>query len=721
MTLSEQLRTEDPSSPSSPTPPGEHRGRRYVLAVAVVVGLAATALLGVLVVQGLTEIQPRRSGTNSVFPSAPVAALARGQTLCQIATVPRGTGAIEIPFENGARAAGTRMEVRVQATKQLVARADAGPVRARATRFTLSRPLPADVDARVCLRQAAGRGKPVLGSADKTGLELDGRIVGGAISMAYYRPGRERLISLLPEVARRIGRTRGQLGGAWRAVAVIGLVGAAVGLSAWLLVGLARGRARPRRVTLVVALVAGANALAWGMLTPTFQIPDETYHTSYVQDLAEHGKPPRASEDGLSQEMYTIIDGAQVGAINFNAFGRGRWSPDAEAKLDKALAGKPNPDNDRASANVRDYPPAYYASLVPAYAATHAAGGSTLDALTFMRAIGALFAMVTVIALLAMLRELFPDRPLLCGGVALVCAFQPVFTWISGGVNPDAALIPTGAVLFWLIARGHRRGLTVPVAAGIGFAAALAGLIKLAGLGLVPGAALGVALLLWKHAPEGRLRPALAAAAGFGLPALVYVALAGLVWNVPIVPGAIGDVAAAPVGQESAGASSFATYLWQYVLPRTGSMTDFFQVAWTPRDFWTPLFVGRFGWFDYGFPPKVNNFAFVVYAVIAVAALVALVPRIRRDALVVIVFAVLSGGLVVAIARVGYPMRASGNLLFEQARYLLPLLALYASALGLAFSLLRGRALVAVTSVAVALSSVHLLAAFVLTVRRYYL
>ena len=352
---------------------------------------------------------------------------------------------------------------------------------------------------------------------------------------------------------------------------------------------------------------------------------------------------------------------------------------------------------------------------------THAAGGSTLDALTFMRAIGALFAMITVLALLAMLRELFPDRPLLTGGVALIVGFQPVFTWISGGVNPDAALIPTGAVLFWLIVRAQRRGLTVPLAAGIGLVAALAGLIKLAGLGLVPGAALAVVLLLWKNAPAGRLRPALAAAAGFGIPALIYLVLMGLVWNLPIVPNAVGDAAAAPTGRGTAGASKFATYVWQYFLPRTGGMTDFFHVGWTPKDFWTPLFVGRFGWFDYGFPPNVNNFAFVVFAVVAVAALVALVPRIRRDALIVVVFAVLTAGVLLAIARVGYPLRASGNFLFEQARYLLPLLGLYAFALGLAFSLLRGRALVAVASVAVALSSVHLLAAFVLTVRRYYL
>ena len=549
MTLSEQLRTEDPSSPSSPPPRGARRGRRIVLAVAVLVALAAIVFVGVRVVQGLTEKQPRRSGTNSVFPSEPVARLARGQTLCQIATVPRGTATIEIPFEGAALATGTRLEVRDQSSKRVVARANPGPVRARATRYTLSRPLPADVDAQVCLRQLRGRGDAILGSREKTGLELNGGIVGGAISMAYYRPGEERLISLLPEIARRIGRTRGHLGGAWRGAAILVLFGGAVGLSAWLLVGLARGRARPRRVAVVVALVAGFNALAWGMLTPVFQTPDETFHTSYVQDLAEHGKPPRAAKDGLSQEMYAIIDGAQVGAINFNPFGRGRWSPDAEARLDKVLASKPNPDNPRASANVRDYPPAYYGGLVPAYVVTHAAGGSTLDALTFMRAIGALFAMITVLALLAMLRELFPDRPLLTGGVALIVGFQPVFTWISGGVNPDAALIPTGAVLFWLIVRAQRRGLTVPLAAGIGLVAALAGLIKLAGLGLVPGAALAVVLLLWKNAPAGRLRPALAAAAGFGIPALIYLVLMGLVWNLPIVPNAVGDAAAAPTGR----------------------------------------------------------------------------------------------------------------------------------------------------------------------------
>ena len=676
-------------------------------------------LLAVLVVPTLADKQPRRSGTNSAFPSGVIAKIAPNQTLCQAAIVPRDTRSIEIPFQDGVRATGLQLALRDEVTKRVIARADAGPVRARATRFTLPSTLKADVLGSVCLHQNPGHTALVLGAGDKRGLELDGRIVPGAITMAYYRPGRERLISLLPEIARRIGRTRGHLGGAWRGVAVLGLFGLAVGLSVWLLVGLARGRAR--RAVVVVALVAGVNALAWGFLTPTFQTPDEPYHVSYVQDLAEHGKPPRAARDSMSSELYAIQGGAAVGDINFNPFGRGYWSPDADRRLAQVLAKTPSTDNKGANANVRDYPPAYYASLVPAYAVTHAAGGSTLDALTWMRALGALLAMVTVVALLAMLRELFPDRPLLTAGATLLCAFQPVFTWISGGVNPDAGLIPVGAVLFWLLARAHRRGLTTPLAGAIGVTVAVAGLVKLSGFGLAPGAALGVALLLWRNAPTGRLRPALAAVAGVGIPIAVYALLVTAVWHFPLLPGTVGEVASSPSPTGVKGTSGFASYLWEYVLPRIGSMTDFFHVRWTPKDFWTPLFVGRFGWFDYGFSTRINNLAFVVYAVIAVAALAALIPRLRRDWLLVVVYLTLSAGLLVAIARVGYPLRASGNFLFEQARYVLPLLGLYALALALAFSWLRGRALVAVTSVALGLASVHLLAAFVLTVRRYYL
>jgi len=202
---------------------------------------------------------------------------------------------------------------------------------------------------------------------------------------------------------------------------------------------------------------------------------------------------------------------------------------------------------------------------------------------------------------------------------------------------------------------------------------------------------------------------------------LAYVVLNTQVWKRPLLPGGVGAAAEGPTGPQAEGASSFATYLWQYVLPPTGSMTDFFGVAWTPKDFWTPLWVGRFGWFDYQFPNLVNQAAFVLFAVIAVAALVALVPRLGRLGLPLIAFALLAGGLTLAIARAGYPLRATGNLLFEQARYLMPLLALYALALALAASLLPRRFAVAALGLGIAGAALHLLGAWELTLQRYYL
>ena len=58
-----------------------------------------------------------------------------------------------------------------------------------------------------------------------------------------------------------------------------------------------------------------------------------------------------------------------------------------------------------------------------------------------------------------------------------------------------------------------------------------------------------------------------------------------------------------------------------------------------------------------------------------------------------LVYALLAAGLVYAIARVAYPMRADGGRIFEQARYVMPLdLALRPRPRAGPFSWLRGRA-----------------------------
>ena len=258
-------------------------------------------------------------------------------------------------------------------------------------------------------------------------------------------------------------------------------------------------------------------------------------------------------------------------------------------------------------------------------------------------------------------------------------------------------------------------------AAGLGLAFAASVLTKLSALGLAPGFACALALLAWRERRGRWVAPVVAGA---------------LAAAVPIVPllarqhDRVGSLAAArrrPQRRVRAGrrgghhVSGFFSYLWQYVLPPTGSMTNFFGVEWLPKDFWTPMWVGKFGWFDYQFPPAVNHAAFALYVLIAVAALAALILRGRRDWALAVLFAIVAGGLCGAIAKAGYQLRVQGNTIFEQARYLMPLLALYAFAVALAVSLLRRRAELAVIGLLAGASAVHLLGAFILTVRRYYL
>ncbi len=686
-------------------------------AAALVVAVLVIAVLAVAAVVVLGTAQPRLAGTNAAFPGEIAATVKAGQRLCQLALVPTDTGAIELQLASGDPAS---LSLQLIEGDRVLATAAAPTARGRSTRFELPRRLGRDVFGSVCLRHGGGAPIALRGSLEKPGLTVDGAIVPGAISLAYYRPGRERLIAMVPVVAQRIGRTWGRFGGPGRAVGAAIFFLAGLALAGWALAGFARGRAG-RRLALACAAVAVLNALAWSALTPPMQIPDEPYHLSYVQDLAEKGRPPDNPNDRLSDELNLIRGGARLGDVNFNYFGRPPWTADADRALDAELAKHPSTVNPGASVNVKDYPPVYYASLAPAYGVTHALGGSTLDAMTLMRAQGALLAGVTILALLALLGELFPARPLLAGGVALVCAYQPVFTWISGAINPDALLIALGALTFWLFARAFNRGLTVALALALGLVFAVTVLTKVSGLGFAPGWAAGIALLLWRRAPTGRLRPALAAALAAGAPLAAYALVNTLVWNRPLLPGGVGAAASGPSGPKGDQASSFATYLWQYFLPRVGSMTDFFQVRWTPKDLWTPLWVGKFGWYDYQFPHAVNTAAFGLFAVIGVAAVVALVPRLRELALPAIVFALLAAGLTVAIARAGYPLRASGNFLFEQARYLMPLIALYALALALAGSLLPRRFTLAAVALLLAGSVLHLLGAWELTIQRYFL
>ena len=66
---------------------------------------------------------------------------------------------------------------------------------------------------------------------------------------------------------------------------------------------------------------------------------------------------------------------------------------------------------------------------------------------------------------------------------------------MSGAVNPDAQLFAISAALFYCLARGFRRGITLRLAVAIGTMIAVGFMTKLNFLGLLPGAILGLLAL----------------------------------------------------------------------------------------------------------------------------------------------------------------------------------------------------------------------------------
>ena len=691
----------------------------------MLVGVLVIGLLTAAVLHYGLQRQPRLNGTDGIFPSADIVTIEPGDTACEAVRVPAGTGALEVPISGDPGEGGLQARlVRTTPVRETVVTSNRDVRRGGWARFEFDRPTPNAPNTIACIDNLDAEPQVLLrGNQLSSGLTLNGREQPGGMTIQFVRPGRETLFATVPLIIERIGLIRELIGGWPRAVLILLVSFAGIGLSAALLAGRVR-----RRVALAVAGVAVLNAFAWSLLTPVFQVPDEPAHTSYVQDLAVKHSAPRAGESSnYSPDLIATLIPSAAGSLNFNPFGRTIWDKQIAKDSVAPLYADPPPSqrNVGSYGPVADYPPLYYLTLVPAYSATHALGGSTLAAVTVMRGVSALYAGVTMLALFALLSELFPRRRRLVIAVAVICAYQPVFVWISGGINPDGALIALGTIMFWLFARAFRRGLTPWLAAALGLAMVAAPLVQIRGLGLAPGWAVGVLALLWlRSAPGTRLRNALAVALPAAIPLVLYEVVNVLIWDRPLIPGGVSAAAGAgaPAGRDVTG---FPTFVWQYFFPKLGGMTDFFGVTWTVQDLWVPMWVGKFGWYDYQFPTFANRLALLAYLVIGAAALAALVVQLRRRGgnvrWLTLVYALLAAGLVYAIARVAYPMRADGGRIFEQARYVMPLISLYALALALAFSWLKGRAAPIVVGTFTAVCMVQLLWAFELTVVRYYL
>jgi hypothetical protein len=684
------------------------------------VTLASLALLlGVVAVVGLAS-KHHQLGSNYVAPVSFLTVLQADDTACQDGeTVPKGTGALRVY-------AGTYAKPGPPLTVTVSARGlgrHTGAVASGWTEPSVVVPLSGaelgGTGARVCVRNHGHAPIALTGNAadPSVGLRAHGQTLSARMRLEYTPAKAQSWWSMLPTLADRAGAMRGAFpSGAtlWLWIALLALVVA----------GAVAAVLTRRRAALMVTGVALLNALAWGLITPPFQVPDEPAHFYYASYLARTGELPQrtSNNDWYSPEQNLVLGAMEFYRVIGVAQNRQPFTPQAGRYLDAVQHAPASHLGRGDAATATDNSPEYYAFQAAAYSSSP--WRTLLGRLTFMRLLAAMLSALTVACVFGFLRELLPSSPWAWTAGALAAALQPLFGFVSSGVNNDGLLYLSSAFVLMMLARCFHRGLTPTRGALLGLGLGVGVLAKTQLIAYVPAVALALALLVLRP-PRGRVGArgtawtGAAAAVAVGIvPLAVYFVLGHTLWHRP----PIDRISAATGGGSPATLSGQFSYLWQLYLPRLPFMNDLIP-GFPLRRLWGDGLMGRLGWLDYGFPGWVNVIGELLVVALfagAVAMLVRHRGRTRSRLGELGVYGLVTVALCAAISWVGYRSRLSTGTQFEQARYLLPLLPFYAGAVALAVRLAGRRWGPVVCAVVAMLVLGHTVFAQLLTLSRYY-
>ena len=414
--------------------------------------------------------------------------------------------------------------------------------------------------------------------------------------------------------------------------------------------------------------------VAWALFTPPFHVPDEDAHLAYVQSLAEDRRQP-AEGERYSPEQRAAEDIARGRWIVERPSFRPAWSKGAELRFDAARATLPPGERTQPIASTQsDDPPLYYAYQAVPY---EVVGGSTFDRLFVMRLWSALLLLVTTTAAWLLAGEVFGRDRLLQLVTAGCVGLQPMVTFMSGAVNPDAGSYATAGLVLWLSVRTLRRGATRGNVAGLAAAVLAAALTKTVLLSLAPVAAAAVVVATRRSGARLPRGPLAATAV-----AIATVAAAAIATNDRLLDKLSG---ATDIG-------GFANYLWQYYLPRLPFQEPVEALGTFKAWIWLTGSWGRFGWLEVRFPyPVYTLFAAVALASFGGAAIAARRGRIRLDRGVVALFAAAAASLLLVLHASDYANLVDTGAPINQGRYLLPLLPIAGLAVAAALTNLRAR------------------------------
>ncbi|MEA2375562.1 MAG: hypothetical protein QOD53_2025, partial [Thermoleophilaceae bacterium] len=693
----------------------------------------------VLVAMAVAVLVPRDfyTGTDSVRSRSYPAELGPGQVLCTAEQRgPAGTGRIQLEVNTGPRPP-LSMELRLRGERPIrVARPLQGPTTGVAKiDFAIPRrpSSPESTPGTICVRSSGDHvffgGVPGLSPGDQPAVAV-GRPLAARIAV-WFRPpvGEKRSVaSLAPDIIRRVSLFRPGFVGPWTYVAILALLMPALlygGVR--LMATAAAGEPRRRRLGLAgtVALLAFLNAVAWSLITPAFNAPDETEHFAYGQYLAEvHRAPFSRVLPPYSTDAARGVDAVRLGTSDERGDGKPPWLPEVEQAW-RAAGRRPGAqrqnDGGGQSTATAPHSPLYYSLLAPAYALS--SSGSVFDQLWAMRLMSALMGALVAACAVLIARELVPRRPLLAAAAGLLVAFEPMFGFMSGAVNNDSGVNAAAAVLVYLLVRGLMRGLTVRLALAIGVALIVLPLMKGTGFALYPAALVAVAGMLWRLRRERRwVRPGVAFAGTTGGAFLAWLLVSSAFHR-----GAVTTPGGQAPGLGSPGVEhpiEFASYLWQVFLPKLSFMTDWWpSYSWPFFDLWIVRGFGAFGWYAMTFPDWVYWVITAVVLLVAACAVAVLVRRrdaVRRLAWPLIVLALVIGGVIVGVHSYYLNLRPHVGFIPEQGRYAFPAITAFATvAVGSLLVLSRRWVVPAVAGLATAMLGLDW-AAQMLALTRFY-
>ena len=673
-----------------------------VLGLGAIAGALAISLIGP---------HPLGLGTNAVTPQKAVVPLGGKRPVCaRQPTIPRGADSVRL-FATSPEETIRPITVEIRRSGRRSTYGTSATGRPGWIDVPLAHATDGVAGEVACVSSPGRQQIWLFGSRVRTGgiAAAGGRL---DFTMAFQRAEPSSFLDWTRVIFRRYGY--GQLSplGSWTLLAAGLLLAVAAGLALWLVVHGPRGRppssrppfgrvgaqaARIPPAAWLCALVAVLNATAWSLVVPAFAGGDERDHVAYVQHLAETGAPPSGrTAPAYSEEERNLLKGLENDRVSLRVDDRPFRARSDHLRLERLAGLGGDRTGAGGSSNASNNPPLYYAVEAVTYRLT--AWTNLINRVRAMRLVSALLAGVTVMLIFLFLRELFPRVRWAWSAGSLCVAFLPLFGLISGTVKDDNLAYAAGAGLLLALAVSFKRGLDTRRGFLIGALTAVGVLSRIAVLGLVPGIAVGLLLMVHRAAPERRreaITGLIAAAAALAAPILLYMLLNTAVWDRGLLTGhpgghRFGKPSVSAAGTNVHTISGWFGYVWQFYLPSLAGMHPHVP-TYQLRHVWFEPFVGVFGYLEFEFPSVVFTVAFGVYVIVAVLALREL--RVRRAAVrarlgELSTYLLMLIGLLLLLHTIGYVVRLgqTGDFssIFEQVRYLFPLLGLYAGVIALA-------------------------------------